>query len=85
MDKELFSDPLVQASLNNFLVLRADVTRNDANDQGLQQHFQVIAPPTMIIFDPKGHELKSKRIIGEISKRDFINKLKEIQLSENHS
>ena len=41
-----FPDPGVQAELHRAVLLQADVTANDDEDQALLQHFGILGPPT---------------------------------------
>lgn len=73
-----FSDPHVKALLKNTVLLQADVTRNDMNAKNLQQHFGVVAPPTILFFNAQHREIKSARIVGALSARNFITHLKQL-------
>lgn len=64
MERYTFSDPAVQAALANTLLLQADVTANDADDQALLKHFGLYGPPGIIFFDREGDELRHLRVIG---------------------
>ena len=61
MDKQVFANAQVQKKLANVVLLRADVTANDAEDIKLQCYFQVLAPPTILMFDRQHHELNQSR------------------------
>lgn len=81
MDRETFSNEKVQAALNNFIVVRADVTANDANDKALMQHYNVIAPPTILFFTANGVEQKNLRIVGEMGADQFLLALQQAMVS----
>jgi thiol:disulfide interchange protein DsbD len=74
MDHFTFSNPQVIRALSHFVLLRADVTNNTENDQALEKHFNVVAPPT-ILFIKNDEELPKARIIGEMSAADFLSHL----------
>ncbi len=42
----VFTAPQVKSLMSQFILLRADVTANDAIDKALERQFHVIAPPT---------------------------------------
>lgn len=71
----VFADTQVQEALKNYILVRADVTANDAQDKALQQYLNVIAPPTIIFYGADGQEIKSARIVGEISAVRFLQRL----------
>jgi thiol:disulfide interchange protein DsbD len=57
------------------VVLRADVSANNTQNQALMRGLSVIAPPSILFFDAQGQEIPHTRIIGEISTRQFIQQL----------
>jgi thiol:disulfide interchange protein DsbD len=71
MEKYTFPDPAVQAALADALVLQADVTAVDAEDQALMQRFGIIGPPTIMFFTADGIEQTSRRVVGYKSAADF--------------
>lgn len=75
MEHTVFSDPEVQQSLKGYFLLRVDMTNMNAEIQTIQNRLNVIAPPTLLLFDENGKELKQKRIIGEASKEKILNSL----------
>lgn len=76
MARTTFADPAIQKILReDFVALQADVTDNDKIDKLLQRQLNVIAPPTLLFFDPDGHELKNQRIVGEINPAEFEKRL----------
>ena len=54
MERYTFTDAGVQAELARAVLLQADVTANDAEDQALLQHFGILGPPTIVFFDAAG-------------------------------
>lgn len=63
MEKYTFTDPAVQAALADFVLLKADVTANDATDQALMQRFGIIGPPGTLFF-VQGREQRGLRLVG---------------------
>ena len=63
MEKYTFTDPAVQAALADFVLLKADVTANDATDQALMQRFGIIGPPGTLFF-VQGRERRGLRLVG---------------------
>ena len=72
----VFNQPDVQAALNNVVLLQADVTANDADDKALEKSLNVFAPPTIIFFDENGKEITDARIVGDVTKGEFLKKAK---------
>ncbi len=64
MEKYTFSEPEVQAVLSQAVLLKADVTKNDAEDQALLKRFEIFGPPTIAFFGADGIERKNFRLVG---------------------
>ena len=75
LDEHTFANPQVQAKLKDFVLLRVDMTANNANDRALMKRYGVIAPPTLIFFDAKGREFKSNQVVGNMAPADFLKRL----------
>lgn len=82
IDANVFSNTEVKEQLKPYLLLRVDVTKNTQEDQTIQRYFQVIAPPTLLFFNPQGKEISSSRVVGDISAKKFLilleNNIKEM-------
>ena len=82
MEKLTFSDKKVKVALANTVLLQADVTANNDDDQALLKRFGLFGPPGIIFFDKTGAELKT-RVIGYKNVDDFaaiLNQLKSDQI-----
>lgn len=75
IEKNVLNQPAVQKKLQSFVLIRADVTDNNAFDRWLLQQYQVIAPPTFLFFDCDGKEIVNKRLVGEISPQLLMTRL----------
>jgi thiol:disulfide interchange protein DsbD len=64
MEAFTFTDPAVRQALSGVVLLRADVTANDAADQALLKHFGLFGPPATIFYGPDGKERRALRLIG---------------------
>jgi thiol:disulfide interchange protein DsbD len=64
MEAYTFPDPAVIAALEPFMLLRADVTANDAEDQALLGYFDSFGPPTIAFFDRSGASLDPYKLVG---------------------
>ena len=60
MERFTFADPAVQARLAGALLLKADVTANNAHDRELLKRFDLFGPPGTIFFDAKGARLPAR-------------------------
>jgi thioredoxin:protein disulfide reductase len=75
MEHEVFGDPAVRAALGNILLLRADVTANDAQDRALLRALGVYGPPTLLFFAADGSERKDLRLVGETDSAGLLARL----------
>ncbi|HWZ48924.1 MAG TPA: protein-disulfide reductase DsbD [Herbaspirillum sp.] len=78
MEKTTFVDPQVRAALGAFVLLKADVTANNADDKALLKRFKLFGPPGFIFFDAKGQELDNKNLIGYENTEQFLKRLNTI-------
>ncbi len=75
MERFTFTDARVQAKLGGALLLKADVTANNAEDRELLKRFKLFGPPGTIFFDAKGEELTGVRVIGFQDADRFLQSL----------
>jgi len=71
MERYTFTAPAVHAALANTVLLRADVTHNDADDQALLARFGIFGPPTIAFFGPDGAERAAYRVVGYLDAGSF--------------
>lgn len=70
-EKYTFSDPGVREALSRYQLLQANVTANNATDNALLQHLQVLGLPTILFFDAQGREIPGSRVTGFLNAEDF--------------
>jgi len=74
MERYTFTDPAVQAALRNTVLLRADVTRNDADDEALLRRFGIFGPPTIAFYGADGRERSGYRVVGYMKADAFASR-----------
>jgi thioredoxin:protein disulfide reductase len=79
MDRKVFNDPDVQEAIKKFILLRADITKNDEFDRSIAKRFHIEGPPAVLFFNSEGKEFVFQRLVGEVSKQDFLTHLREIE------
>ena len=77
MEHLTFSDPRVQARLKDSVLLRADVTANNAEHKALLARFSLFGPPGILFFDKAGQALPL-RVIGYQSADRFLATLDRV-------
>ncbi|WP_133129816.1 protein-disulfide reductase DsbD [Legionella yabuuchiae] len=71
-------DPNVVSALEKFVVIKVDITSNNAQSKALLKHFNVVAPPTFIFFSATGNEITQLREVGDVSTDEFTAKLHKV-------
>jgi thiol:disulfide interchange protein DsbD len=74
MERYTFTDPAVQAALSTTVLLRANVTQNDADDQSLLKRFGIFGPPTIAFYGADGHERTQYRVVGYMKAPAFASR-----------
>jgi len=65
----------VRAALDQYVLLQADVTANNPDDQALLHRFGILGPPTTAFFGTDGHERAAERVVGFLPPAAFKNHL----------
>ncbi|WP_322406389.1 protein-disulfide reductase DsbD [Idiomarina sp. PL1-037] len=73
-----FSNEQVQAQFQEFKLIQADVTRNNAQDVEVLSRYKVLGLPTILFFDPEGNERPEYRVTGYMNAEDFKKHLEKI-------
>jgi thioredoxin:protein disulfide reductase len=71
MEATTFLDPSVRQALSGTVLLRADVTANDADDRALLQRFGIYGPPTIAFYGRDGQERSRYRVVGYMKGAEF--------------
>ena len=75
MESEVIPRSDIQDELRSILALRADVTRNDAEDRRLLRSFGLFGPPTFVFLKENIGELDEFRVQGEMGPDRFLANL----------
>ena len=72
LEEITFQDEQVINKLQEFTLLKADVTENNDEGKALQKKFGVVGPPALIFWDKDKNEIQASRIIGYKNPEDFL-------------
>ena len=72
LDEKTFSDPKVQDALKDYVLIRADVTKNGKQQKELSKAYGVFGPPVVIFIDENGNIERSKTIVGYVEPDEFL-------------
>jgi len=75
LDAVTFADANVRKRLRDFVLIRADVTKNGANEKALSKKYGVFGPPAIIFFDKNLQPIESKTIVGYKEPKEFLKDL----------
>ena len=78
LERETLADARVGQALGPFVLIQADVTRNDAGTQALKQRFGIFGPPALIFFGAGGHERKDLTAYGYMGPTHFVALLQQV-------
>ena len=71
MEKYVFTQDAVHTALGDTVLLQADVTANDVEDQALLKRFGIFGPPTIAFFNTSGAEIDGSRVVGFMKAEPF--------------
>jgi len=71
MEEYTFPEAGVIGALKPFMLLRADVTDNNDDDQALLERFRSFGPPTIAFFDKSGFERDNYKLVGFVPADKF--------------
>lgn len=78
-----FSDNKVQTALDDFVLLKVDVTANDQLDRELLKKLGIFGPPAILFYDQKGKELRNYRVVGFIEAESFEQHIHQFATSSS--
>ncbi|WP_282067047.1 protein-disulfide reductase DsbD [Vibrio rotiferianus] len=71
-EKYTFHNPSVEAKLQDFVLLQADVTKNQVQDIELLKHMNVLGLPTIEFWDANGEHVSNARLTGFMQAEPFL-------------
>ena len=77
-EKETFSDPSVQKTFGDMLLLQVDMTKNSEENRALMTKYKVLGLPTILFFDRDGKEIEGSRVNGFMQPVEFLQWIEKI-------
>lgn len=71
LEENTFNNPAVVKALENFLLVKADITEVNDQTNALKKRYGVFGPPAMRFFK-KGKELRASRVQGDVGAKKFL-------------
>ena len=78
-EKYTFQDINVRDELDNFILLKVDVTDFNENDKKIMNRFNIFGPPAIVFFNSNSDELTKKQIFGFMNAENFLEHIKDIK------
>jgi thiol:disulfide interchange protein DsbD len=78
LERFTFSDGRVAGRMQQFLLLKADVTKNTEDDKAMLKRFNLFGPPGIVFFGAQGRELRDSRVIGFQNAATFLATLDRV-------
>ena len=78
LDYVTFADTQVQQALQSVLLIKVDVTANDAEAKQLTQRYEVLGPPTLQLINSAGEWRKDLTLIGVPAPQELLNNLQRL-------
>jgi thiol:disulfide interchange protein DsbD len=75
MERNVFSQDVVQKQLRGFVLIRADLTHFNQSSKDLMRRFAVVGPPTIVFLNPDGSEVENARVVGDVGVTGFLSKI----------
>ncbi len=75
LDELTFSDKKVQEKLSQFVLIKADLTKNSEQVKHLRKLYNIKGVPTIIFLNKDGKEIESMRLNGFIKPEKFIEQI----------
>ena len=77
-EKETFSDPRVQKTFGDMLLLQVDMTKNSEENRALMTKYKVLGLPTILFFNRDGKEIEGSRVNGFMPPIEFLQWIEKI-------
>ena len=82
LEHKTFTDAGVISSTKDFVKLKVDLTHFDSPEsEALRKKFNISGVPTIVFIDKSGQEVTGSRIVGYLSPREFVEKVKPVLAS----
>ncbi|WP_373072575.1 protein-disulfide reductase DsbD [Sulfurimonas sp.] len=78
LEKVTFSNEAVKTKMDEFVLIKADITANGEDEKNLSAKYGVFGPPAIIFFSKNSEVLSSKTIVGFIEPDKFLKHLNSI-------
>jgi thiol:disulfide interchange protein DsbD len=75
MEIKTFANPAIAKKMQEFILVQADVTRNNTEHQALLKRYGLFGPPGILLFNAAGEEQNNQRVVGFMPPDRFLLRL----------
>jgi thiol:disulfide interchange protein DsbD len=79
LEKYTFSDPKVSEILNQFKLIKFDITNTSEEHSKYLQSMRIFGPPALFFYDASGQEINEARVVGFMESSDFLKVLRLVK------
>jgi len=79
IEHEVLTAPAVKTQLQDYTLLRFDITESNAEQRALLDRYQLFGPPALLFFAANGSEKTADRVVGETNAVEFAEHLTRIR------
>jgi thiol:disulfide interchange protein DsbD len=79
LEKYTFSDPKISKILNQFKLIKFDITNTNEEHTKYLQSMRIFGPPALFFYDTSGKEINEARVVGFMDSSDFLKILKIVK------
>lgn len=77
-EEKTFSDEAVKTKMDEFVLVKVDLTSNDDAAKAISSKYGIFGPPAILFFDENGTRIKSADVVGFKEPQEFLNHLGKI-------
>jgi len=81
LEKYTFSNQKVSNILNEFKLIKLDITQTTEEHSEYLKNLKIFGPPALLFYDLNGNEIESARVVGFMESENFLEVLRLLKKS----
>jgi thiol:disulfide interchange protein DsbD len=81
LEKYTFSNQKVSNILNEFKLIKLDITQTTEEHSEYLKNLKIFGPPALLFYDQNGNEIESARVVGFMESENFLEVLRLLKKS----
>lgn len=79
LEKEVFPRADVQRALQDLVLIKLDLSKYEKSQDLILKQHEILGPPTLLIFNADGQEIRNLRLTGTFKAEQLIQQLQKIE------